>query len=420
MYRPPVNPGFDAIGAAIATGLGDARASLRRNRNEEEERSRYRAEQERQKRLEAVAEQERQRRVAIENAEMGVVGEDQAYDPIQAAVAQVPARRPEERAQDWFGRMSAAPEQAAAPQPRRLREGVVQTGGLFIDPRAGLTYRRQQITREDERAERQRQIEENAARIRGLDPTMSPDEAIARAVGLSIADPVTRGQAVSQARENLEMSDEFRRRQESRENAEWGRRHSITESAQRAAQGGALNASRTRNSAEGLALTLADEALTRTNPRSTNIQYVRGRLREQAKAMGLNLNEGELQEIALRAVYMVQDQQRQHTYAPRDPYAQDEWDMQLGGDPIATAVVPGAQPGQQVTVRRTRTPTSAPATGSPGGRGASAPPRAVGPGIKREAKDALRAGAGETEVRNALRGRGYTDAQVNDIIAGAK
>jgi hypothetical protein len=423
-YRPPINPGYDTIGAAIAAGLGDARASLRAGRQEEKEDQRYLAQQKRQERLDREAEAERQRRTLLENAELGVVDAGQAYDPIQSAL--VPERRPSERAQDWLGRAADAP----SPEPK-LRDGVIQTGGMFIDPRAGLGYRRQAIARDDDRMERDRLVQEGARRLQALNPAMSSGEAIARAMGLSTAQPVTEEQALAQARREMELRDEFERRAEARKFA-----HDRAIAGMR--MGGSAGGRATvRDTLQGMALTQAydvvnlsgrEQAAGRTMAAGFDpLAYVRGRLRQQARAAGLNVTEGQIQEEAVRALFMVQDQKRQHTYAPRDPYAQDEWEMLLGGDPVATAMVPGTQPGQHVTVTRTRTPTppapaprapASPPRGSQGGSTGSE--RVVGSGIITEARDALRSGAGEREVRDALSGRGYTPQQVDDVVGRAK
>lgn len=352
MYRAPISSGRDAIGAAIGAGLANAAGAAagglqerRRRELEEEERAR-------RDRLDAIAEQERQRRIAIENAEMGVIDQDAAMtgDAIERAVV-----GPD-------GRVTVPPGATLQPgaTPRRMREGVTQVGGLYIDPKRSLAYQRQEISRQDQRAEEQRELERRADALQAMDPQMDRGDAIARAMGLSATDPLTTAEAEAGRRREFELRDEFDQRGERRSNTEWNRREGTRRRELTAGQ----SRDRVQSTAQGFAMTAADEAIRlaaeheagtrRAGPGWTPLAHIRSNLRAQARAQGLDLNEGEIQNLAVRALHASQDQA--HQLRPRAQGDDLFGDMEdpIGSAAGGTTAAPAANNAQRAALVRAR------------------------------------------------------------------
>lgn len=311
VYRAPISSGRDAIGMAVGGALAGGADILSRGADERRRRQLEEEEIARRDLLDRRNEEERQRRIraeeraqALADAEMGVISQQDAMtggDPIQEA-ARVGGRMqaPTLQAPRLLPAPGGATFQGGSQAPK-LREGVTQVGGMFIDPARSLAARREEVEFERQRSRENQLLEEAADRYMELDPTMSRGDAIARAAGIETTGALTFEDELSQRRQLAELEDEFRIAQEGREEK---RARTL------------LGTQRTQSTAEGLALTLADEAIRRANPLSTNLAFVRSHLRQQARQQGLNLTEGEIQQIALRAVYMVEDQIAQH--APDD------------------------------------------------------------------------------------------------------
>jgi hypothetical protein len=170
-YRAPINPGWDDLGERLRQGITGGIALAQDGRARRREQLRV-DEADRRER------EDRERRRLFEDAEFGVIPEGQAYETVRPSIASAAVGAPSTpewmrtTPAPWQGEVHAPFEEtqalaALASQParndaapeRRLRPGVVQTGGIFIDPTRSLAYRRQQAAaateRQQEEAERE-------------------------------------------------------------------------------------------------------------------------------------------------------------------------------------------------------------------------------------------------------------------------
>lgn len=223
MYRPPIRSGHDAIGAAIGAGLAGAAGSVAEGLAERRRRDLEAAELARRDRLEREARERAERDRALEMARMGetIVAPEDAYNTIDGAAlggamrgvaSAVPAGLVP-GLQDARGALQGAAATAeATTAPTRVRRADVQKVGdeyVRFDPTQSRDFQRAELLAERQRAEVARERNEIAEAIMGLDPNMTRAEADARARGISIADPVTRAQALTQLREDLDLKEVY-------------------------------------------------------------------------------------------------------------------------------------------------------------------------------------------------------------------
>jgi len=224
MYRQPIDPGYGAIGAALAMGLGNAAQAMRQNRGEEEEKRRFRMEQERLDRAEALRAQELQHqreREALDDRLRGIGTREvvQQDDPITAAVNTTPAT------------LGLAPARAVVPQAAPALGGdpilaAVRGGGAVVPRRLALptsapaplgegdldlgggrvfrpTRSADFVTRRAEAGATQQQEAglraQAAARIRAANPNLTPQQAEVMASGIKLDDLMTPGEQEDRA-----------------------------------------------------------------------------------------------------------------------------------------------------------------------------------------------------------------------------
>lgn len=211
MYRQPIDPGYGAIGAALALGLGNAAQGLRQDRGEEEEKRRYRAEQARLDRAEALRAQEVQHqreREALDDRLRGIGIREVAErsDPIAAAVSTTPATLgmvPARAVAPPVGPADSgdpilAAVRAPAPRPRLalptsapapLGEGELDLGeGRVFRPTRSAEYVTRRAESRVTQQEESRLRAEAAARIRAANPRLTPQEAEVMASGIKLED----------------------------------------------------------------------------------------------------------------------------------------------------------------------------------------------------------------------------------------
>lgn len=179
-YYGPQEDGRQQIAQALLHGFSQAQSNFARGQAEGEEKRRYEADKARQEKLDQAAEADRLRRQQIENAELGVIDPAAAYEQASGVTAPRPAPPPAAAPDEAGVRVGVTPgpgrqigirqhhtdasgQQQLAPGAR-LREGVTRSGGMLIDPRQSLAYKRQQIAQQEAQAaaaaERNRVAEE--------------------------------------------------------------------------------------------------------------------------------------------------------------------------------------------------------------------------------------------------------------------
>lgn len=220
-YRPPVNPGWDDFGSrlehGVENGIALAIAGKQRRRDQAKDDAASRQ-----------ADEDRARHLQMEDAEMGVIPESDAYEsvpslrPSLAAVASgtlapSPATgglespfRPWHPQEYERGGADAGMPGIFGPAPvateRQLRPGVIQAGGLFIDPSRSLAFRRQQATAQAERAQDEAQREQKRLQVRtslvatGMTPQEADRRAVAAAYGVTLPQTPEEIQAATRAR----------------------------------------------------------------------------------------------------------------------------------------------------------------------------------------------------------------------------
>lgn len=237
-YRPPVNPGWDDFGARIAqgvqSGIGLAVEGRQRRRD-----------QRRQDDADRMARKDRDRRIQMENAEAGMIPEADAYEtvPVRPSLSGAATGQPAPLVPDWMGSpdgqwrgevhgmdgvdpsalaaFSGGGAPAAAPATeRRLRSGVQQVGGLFIDPTRSLAFQRQRAAVNAEHAQDQADRERKRTEVRaaliasGMDPQNADRRAVAAAFGVTLPEtPEERAERIraeEEAREPYRVADDNR------------------------------------------------------------------------------------------------------------------------------------------------------------------------------------------------------------------
>lgn len=224
-YRAPINPGWDDFGARIQQGVQTGIALAVDGR----QRRRDRARQDEADRIAAAA---RDRQQTLENAEIGVVPEGDAYETVRAPSLADAAAGASPFVPDWatpagtpwrgetrdmdgvdpraLGAFAAAPQGSAPAMERRLRPGVVQAGGLFIDPTRSLAFRRQraQVAAEHAQSEADRGRKRDEVRAALVASGMEPEEADRR--GVAAAYGVTLPETPAERAERIRMDESAR------------------------------------------------------------------------------------------------------------------------------------------------------------------------------------------------------------------
>lgn len=236
-YRAPVNPGWDDFGARIQQGVQTGIGLMMEGRQR-------RRDQRRQDEQDRIAATERERQHTVENAELGVVPETDAYETVQRPSLAAVAAGGTPFTPDWMGspdgqwhgenhdipgtadvtglsRLAAGSAAPAAPATeRQLRPGVVHVGGLFIDPTRSLAFQRQQAATAAERASDEALRERKRTEVRvalvasGMDPQNADRRATAAAYGLTLPEtPEERAERIraeESAREPYRIADDNR------------------------------------------------------------------------------------------------------------------------------------------------------------------------------------------------------------------
>jgi hypothetical protein len=334
MYRAPISPGWDDFAGALSSGVVQGYDRFRQGRAQraamQQEQQRSAALMARQAETDRIAAEDRARRMALEDDELGVIPEELGYD----SVPTVSQRRAGPLAAITGGAMPApAGPMSAAPtgtagalladargaientrpyMEQHLRPGVRRVGNLLVDPTQSRAFRNTQMT-EDVRRQREQAEERDrfqqayrAALAAGHDESAATRYGTQAALGLNI--PSTPRQALTEKRAELELTDEFSRREEGRREARDARERA--ERRREEGTGGGLTVDRARDTAEGIAASFAYEILnwpgdhggaapTMSNGQPTRpLDYVRGRLRDWARTEGVRLTEGEIRAIA--------------------------------------------------------------------------------------------------------------------------
>jgi hypothetical protein len=439
MYRPPIDPGWGGFGASIAGGVREGVDRFSMGRQQQQEQERYAAELARRKMLDQQAEADRLRTIQLQDAEYGIIDANEAYEEVPAfsprpqggpmaallGGASIPVAAGPVNTNDparFGGPASAifggARESIAAAQPatdRRLREGVVKAGGMYMDPQQSLAYRRAQTTAEAERARENAERQERMQTVQGLVAGLPEDEqarAIAQAIyGVNL--PRSRADELAELTEELEIRDRFDARNDERQ---------FRQSTALRAMGGeretpALSHSRTSTAAEGIASGLVFDMLNNPgypdsirNQSGQTLQplvYVRANLRDWARREGIQLTEGEIQAIAMEQLRKGEDQYREMGYIDPKANTRESGRRRRGG---------GAAGGGA----RTHATTPAPAVrgGRRGGSTSRVPPRGDGatqqvpdggrpttspidPALVSAVAERIRRGATPEQLRNA-------------------
>lgn len=315
-YRPPVDPGYGRLGssiqAALLGGLNAAAAVRGQRADDEEQRLALR------ERILArkQAEEDAKLRRATQMAELGVIGEDEAYEtapppPVAQAIT------------GWNS--GVALPAAAVPTPERvLRPGVRQVGSLFIDPTRSLAYERAIATR---RAQEQAETEERERRAAAARTALTAagitgaplERAVAaailgREVPETIEERVARVRAEEQAREPFRSADDERTFERSMAlvAARGGGDGGMTPAQQRAAR------NETRREARETA-----ETFLRQNPRAT-AQQAQAFIARESMGFGEMLSAQELANIASDAEVGVRGTLSTQGRAPRGDAAPAE------------------------------------------------------------------------------------------------
>lgn len=345
MYRPPIRSGWADFGAGLAAGVRDGIDRYQTGRRQRVEDDRYTAEMKRRGELDRQANEDRRRAWDLQNAELGVLDPDEAYEsvptvsmappsplgsllrgaePVPGAQGPVSRNEPLGVASSVLSGAREAMADAQTHTERRLRPGVVKAGGLLIDPRRGLGFQRQEAAAEAERQREQRERAERLALVEGLTGTLPQNErnrVIAQSVyGVGI--PQSREEVLDDLEAELTLRDRFAAREDNRQFSQEQVLRSISAGGGGRNEAASLPHSRTSDSAEGIAASLAYEIVTYEDtfgvpPRDSAgrptdpLVYVRGRLREWARNEGVDLTEGEIQRIAADQLSRMEDQQRQ-------------------------------------------------------------------------------------------------------------
>ncbi len=446
MYRPPIDPGWGGFGAAIAGGVREGVDRFSMGRQQQQEQERYAAELARRKVLDQQAETDRLRAIQLQDAEYGIVDADEAYDEVPAfsprpqggpmaallggastpvAAGPVNTNEPAQFGGPASAIFGNARESIAAAQPatgRRLREGVVKVGGMYMDPRRSLAQARTQAAAEAERARENAERQERMQTVQGLVAGLPEDEqtrAIAQAIyGVNL--PRSRADELAELTDELEIRDRFDARNDERQFRQ--------STALRAMGGGeretpALSHSRTSTAAEGIASGLVFDMLNNPgypdsirNQSGQTLQplvYVRANLRDWARREGIQLTEGEIQAIAMEQLRKGEDQYREMGYIDSKANTRESRSRRRGG---------GAGSGA-----RTQATTPAPASrsGRRGGSASRVPPRGDGatqqvpdggrpttipidPALVTAVAERIRRGATPEQLRNA----GMSNAEI--------
>lgn len=152
MYRPPIDPGYGAFADAISGGVQGAIAHVGAGRARRDEQARYAAEMQRRQQMDAQEAEDRQRARALQGYALGEVSEDEAYEmspmasmrpasplaAITGGAMPAPAgpmnmRQPMGITEALMGGARGAFAGVEPAMERRLRPGVRQVGGMFID-----------------------------------------------------------------------------------------------------------------------------------------------------------------------------------------------------------------------------------------------------------------------------------------------
>ena len=219
-YRAPISSGWDAIGAALAGGVGRATDEVARLQREKEERERYEAEQARLKR----AEETETKRY---NLTHGIIDREQAFERIPGAPMRATATPTIER--DATGKAiggrvgdiqiapGSAPVMQGVAAPERMREGVTEINGTFIDPHRSLGFVQTQATQQAELTLKRQEEDALAQEMMRANPQLSPEYARLRARGINQDEIMTpeqkREAAVADARAVGGVEQGFRREQ---------------------------------------------------------------------------------------------------------------------------------------------------------------------------------------------------------------
>lgn len=206
MYRAPIRGGRDAIGQAIGAGLAGGAASiasgLAERRRREEEEARLAEEKRRYEEQQRLAQEARD--LALAQAGGRFVDESEAYDPIEASIAipQMPQAEGDAGAPTPEVVAPARTVTMAGRGPRR--ENVHQVGERFVefDPSRSMEFRT-----------RDAQVQRTAAALQAADPTLSPEDAIAAAMGL---DHLSFEEKLERRGRELAQSDLYNARSEAR------------------------------------------------------------------------------------------------------------------------------------------------------------------------------------------------------------
>ena len=214
-YRPPVNPGWDDFGARIAGGALAGVQAIQDGRQRRTEQARYDAENARRATMDTRDAADRERRTSLENLELGVIGEDEAFtvtptvsqarptSPLAAFTGSGLTPEPVGPVSPAGGPMAAlagAREAMAGVQPhtdRTLRPGVLRAGDLFVDPSRSLAYQRAVAGRQAEAQAEQQAVQqkrtEYAEALRTAGGYTEPEIArlsLAAALGREVPPPV--------------------------------------------------------------------------------------------------------------------------------------------------------------------------------------------------------------------------------------
>lgn len=164
MYRPPIDPGWDDFGQRIFQGVGAGIGLYQQGQDRADAQNRAWRQDRAAAEERAQAAAQRRRQQELQDLELGVIDEGEAFENVAPPSIDQAVRG--SGADQFQQRMNMG-----GPGTRRLRSGVIQAGGRYIDPSRSLRVRQADAEADVERRQRETEYVSLVDRLVGMGRT---------------------------------------------------------------------------------------------------------------------------------------------------------------------------------------------------------------------------------------------------------